>query len=348
MKRIFLFSCFAVVLAFLLPLLLYVPGRGQAAVSETPAPAPETAAPIPTPAATPACAADAEVLLSVATDAGIETMPMSDYLTLALAGEMPASFAPEALKAQAVALRTYALYYRARRKSAHPEADVCGRAECCAALAQPDALREVWGGRYAEYKQKLADAVRATDGQYLAWEGAPALAVFHASSAQNTESGAALGVDLAYLRSVDTPETAERVRNLCSTVEVSAQEFAASIRTIAPEAELSGAPETWLGPVRLDAAGRVAAAEIGGASLSGLTLRQLFSLRSTGFTISRTDDGFLFRVRGAGHGLGMSQYGAQLMADDGADYAAILAHYYPGTELAALQASAASASEVGH
>lgn len=332
MKQIVLFSCFAVLLAFLLPMLLYIPGSS---VSETPPPAgSEPAAPAETlPAAAAQPVLDESISLAVLTDSGVEMCSMADYLPLALAGEMPASFAPEALKAQAVALRTYALYYRAQRKAVHPEADVCTRSGCCAAAVRPDTLRETWGERYDEYCRKLADAVRETDGQYLAWEDVPALTVFHASSSLRTEDGAALGVDRQYLVSVETPETTERVRNLYSTVEVSAEEFAASVRSVLPEADLSGAPETWVGSIRLDGAGRVSTAEIGGTELSGLALRQLFSLRSTDFTLGWADGRFVFRVRGFGHGLGMSQYGANLMASDGADYTGILSHYYPGTTL---------------
>jgi stage II sporulation protein D len=337
MKQITAFSLFAVALAFVLPLLLYLPGRGGAAAEEAGEPAAMPAAesaPVPAPGqAEPEPVRDAEITLAVLTEDGVVQMTMADYLPAALAGEMPASFSPEALKAQAVALRTYALYYQFRRKDAHPEADVCCRSGCCAALAQPDTLREAWGDGYDAYAKKLAEAVRATDGQYLVWEEAPALTVFHASSAGRTEDGAALGIHQRYLVSVDTPETAEAVRNLLSTVEVSAEEFAAAVHSVLPEAALSGAPETWLGPVHLDAAGRVQSAEIGGQDLSGLALRQLFSLRSTDFTLAYTDGRFVFRVRGYGHGLGMSQYGAECMARDGADYTEILSHYYPGTAL---------------
>ena len=334
MKQIILFSCFAVLLALLLPLLLYTPAR-DARQTPTPAPSEAGTAPVPpSPAeATARPVLDDSVILTLSTDGGVEEISMTAYLPMALAGEMPASFAPEALKAQAVALRSYALYYRAQRKSAHPDADVCGNSGCCAALAQPDALRAAWGERFEEYMQKITDAVRETDGQYLVWEDAPALTVFHASSVKQTEAGAALGVDKRYLISVETPETEGRVRNLCSTVEVSAEDFSASVRTIAPEADLSGSPETWVGPIRLDEAGRVESALLGGSRLSGLALRQLFSLRSTDFTLFWADGRFVFRVRGYGHGLGMSQYGANLMALDGADYTAILDHYYPGTSL---------------
>ncbi len=331
MKQILLFTLFAVALVFALPLLLIPPGISAPEPTQTPAPE-QSAAPSPA-AGSPRPVYDAGLFLTLAVDGEVREVTMAEYLPLALAGEMPASFEPEALKAQAVALRTYALYYRARRKDAHPDADVCADPGCCAALAKESDLRAAWGTRYEEYARKLADAVRETDGQYLVWEDAPALTVFHASSAGRTESGAALGVDKRYLVSVDTPETQARVGNLLTTVEVSAEELAEAVSAVAPSADFSGAPSGWIGPVTLDAAGRVRQMTLGGATVSGLALRQLFSLRSTDFTLSCADGSFLFRVRGYGHGLGMSQYGADLMAEDGKDYAEILAHYYPGTTL---------------
>ena len=178
-----------------------------------------------------------------------------------------------------------------------------------------------------------------TDGQYLVWAESPALTVFHAASAGRTEDGAALGVARPYLVSVETPETEETARGLLSTVEVTASDFAAAVRTLLPDADLSGAPEGWLGPVALDAAGRVQALTVGGQSLSGLAARQLFSLRSTAFTLDYDGD-FLFTVTGFGHGVGMSQYGANVLAEEGADYREILAHYYPGTRLVIAMAAA--------
>ena len=331
MKSVLLFSLFSVLLVFALPLLLSVPGTGAEPVeSVQPTAPPADAAAVE---ASPTPVLDSAISLRLWTEDGVRTMSMAEYLPLALAGEMPAAFHPEALKAQAVALRSYALYYRDAPKSAHPEADVCENAGCCAARTTLAALRETWGGRFDEYYAKVCAAVSETDGQYLVWEDTPALTVFHASSAGQTESGAALGMPQAYLCSVDTPETEETVRNLASTVEVSAEEFRRAILSLAPEAELSGPPETWLGPVSADTAGRVEAMEIGGRRLSGLALRQLFSLRSTDFSLERRESEFVFHVRGYGHGLGMSQYGADLLADAGANYGEILEHYYPGTRL---------------
>lgn len=338
MRRAMLLSVLAVVLAFALPLLLSAAPARRA--EEPGAPAEETEpgkageAETKTPARP---VADAALALTVRTEEGDVEMTMADYLPLAVAGEMPAAFEPEALKAQAVALRSYALHYRANRKDAHPEADICTDPGCCAAYLDAEALRAMWGGNYEAYYAKILAAAAETDGQYLAYDGAPILAVFHASSYRSTEDGAALGMAAPYLSAVATPETGETVRNLNSTVEVSRADFKETVRSNVPNAVLDDAagPAAWVGAVRLNAAGRVAETEIGGAAVSGLALRQMFSLRSTDFMLAwdADADAFVFRVSGYGHGLGMSQYGADLMAKEGTDYASILEHYYPGTVL---------------
>ena len=336
MRKNILLSVLAVLLAFLLPVLLSS-APGQRAVAEAEAEAEQTPEPSTTPAPERTPVLDAGIALTVHTDGGDVEMCMADYLPLALAGEMPASFAPEALKAQAVALRSYALHYRENRKDNHPDADVCASAGCCAAFADPEMLRGSWGGNYDAYMAKISAAVCGTDGQYLVYESAPILAVFHSSSAARTEDGEAVGVAAPYLVSVETPETADTVTRLYTTVEVSRGDFRDTVLRAFPDAALDdGAdPAEWLGQVSLNAAGRVDSVQIGGITVSGLALRQMFALRSTDFTLAWDGDGgsFVFRVRGYGHGVGMSQYGANAMALSGADYTEILAHYYPGTEL---------------
>ena len=333
MKQSFLLSILVTGVGFLLPVLLSPPRLGAQETPEAP-PAPAAAAPVRD--RSDIQVLDGSVVLAVQTEAQITEMTMAEYLPLAMAAEMPAAFSDEALKAQAVALRTYALRYRANRKAAHPEADVCSDPGCCAALETEEHLRSRWGENYGVYMEKLSAAAAATDGQYLVWEDEPALTVFHASSLDVTEDGAALGTALPYLVSVSTPETPETVQNLCTTVEVSAADFAATVTRTVPEASLpEDDPASWVGTVSLDGAGRVSRAVIGGASVSGQTLRQMFSLRSTDFTLAWDGEGqrFLFRVSGYGHGMGMSQHGANLMAKAGKSYGEILEHYYPGTEL---------------
>ena len=105
------------------------------------------------------------------------------------------------------------------------------------------------------------------------------------------------------------------------------------ILSACPEADFSGPEEDWIGPAERDASGRVVSQELGGVAIPGKELRALFSLRSTAFSLSYEEGVFLFTVTGFGHGVGMSQYGANVLAGEGADYREILAHYYPGTEL---------------
>jgi stage II sporulation protein D len=271
-------------------------------------------------------------VLSVQTPEGVREMTMAEYLPMALSGEMPASFHGEALKAQAVALRSYALYCRENRKSAHPEADVCTDSACCTAASDEETLRKAWGGSFETYYAKVCAAVSDTDGQYLAWQDEPALAVFHSSSMGQTESGENLWSALPYLVSVSSPETAEDVSNLVTTVEVSPEDFKETVRQVYPALELDGAPEQWLGECRRSSSGRVAGVTVGGEEISGASMRAMFSLRSTDFDLEYNGS-FVFTVRGYGHGVGMSQYGANVMANRGSGYDEILQHYYPGTEL---------------
>ena len=276
---------------------------------------------------------DASLLLTVLTTEGTEKMTMAEYLPLAIAGEMPAAFETEALRAQAVALRTYVLRQRTYPKAAHPTADVCTDSGCCAAFGDAEMMRVRWGSDYSTYMRRLEAAAADTDGQYLSYDGAPVLAVFHASSSGSTENGAELGVALPYLISVTSPETAETVSSLRSTVEVSSEDLRATLLEAFPEAVMEGDPAGWLGTVHLNAAGRVDWVMLGGVPVTGLALRRLFSLRSTDFYLSWENGDFVFRVSGYGHGVGMSQHGANLMAKEGRTYGEILAHYYPGTEL---------------
>lgn len=333
MRRAMLLSVLAVILAFALPLLLSAaPARWMSG-----APTEETETPKeggkPLKNKTPV--ADAALVLTVHTGEGDVELTMAEYLPLAIAGEMPAAFDAEALKAQAVALRSYVLHYRENRKDAHPEADICTDPGCCAAYLDAAALRAAWGGNFEPYFAKISAAAAETDGEYLAYDGAPILAVFHASSYRSTEDGAGLGMAAPYLTSVATPETAEAVRSLNSTVEISRSDFKETLQSAFPGVVLDGDAAAWVGAVRLNAAGRVAEAEIGGVAVSGLHMRQLFSLRSTDFMLAwdAGKDAFVFRVSGYGHGLGMSQHGADLMAKEGAGYDEILEHYYPGTVL---------------
>ena len=319
MRTIVAAALLCLVIALMLPLLFA--GGGQAA--------PETSA-------EPESAAgglDSELSFTVLTADGVETVTMSDWLPGVVAGEMPALFEEEALKAQAVAARTYIMYSMGREKPAHPEADVCDDPACCKAHSTDEALREKWGESYEENMARVLEAVRSTDGEYMSYGGEVIQAVFHSSSSGRTEDSAAIWQAEPYLVSVESPETAEDVPNYVTSVTVSPEDFREAVLTVHPEAEFGEDPAFWLGAAVRDASGRVESVDIGGTQVPGTELRTLFQLRSTAFTLDYTAEGFLFTVTGYGHGVGMSQYGANVMAEDGADYEEILTHYYPGAEL---------------
>ena len=260
---------------------------------------------------------------------------LDEYLVGVVAAEMPADFEPEALRAQAVVARTYTLYKMTVSPSeSHPVAHVCTDPRCCKAYLGDDALRERWGGGYGEYLARITDAVRSTDGICITYEGEPILAAFHSSSPGRTASSREVwGGELPYLVSVESPEGADTVPDYVSTVTVSREDFMETVRSAVPEADFSVG---LVGEVTWSESGRVLAAEVGGVELTGRTLRSLFGLRSTAAEIRVTEEDVIFTTVGYGHGVGMSQYGAQVMAQEGSTYEEILAHYYPGTGLGPL------------
>ena len=262
------------------------------------------------------------------------SLALEDYVLGVTAAEMPADFEPEALRAQAAAARTYAIY--CARSGRHADADVCTNPGCCQAWVSDEALRERWGDAYPQRHDKLAEAVAASEGQILCYGGQAVFAAFHSSSAGFTEDCGAIWSELPYLKSVFSPEGPDSVPNYVTRVERSPLDFRDTLLSLRPEADFSGPLDAWLGPAERDASGRTAFCVIGGARFAGTELRSLFSLRSTAFTLALEDGVFVFTVTGFGHGVGMSQYGAEVMARQGKDFRQILAHYYPGTELQTL------------
>ena len=334
MKKTILLSYLALFIVLGFPLLLQGRSLPQPE-AEAPVPsaaestAPETdSAPAPLAASAGEPAPDS---ITVLTDGGAVTMDMQEYLVGVVAAEMPASFQEEALKAQAVAARTYAMYCALGQK--HGDAQVCTDYTCCQAWQSEEALRQKWGGDYDACSQKIRAAVEATAGQYLSYEGQPVFAAFHSSSAGATEDCGQVWNPSPYLVSVFSPETAEDVPNFVSTVDCTPLDFRDTLLYAHPEADFTGEKSGWIGEISLDGSGRVASAVLGGVSMKGTELRQLFGLRSTAFCLEYTGESFRFTVTGYGHGVGMSQYGANVMAREGGTYTGILAHYYPGTVL---------------
>ena len=277
-------------------------------------------------------AADADTVLRVWDGEQVVEMTMAEYLPGVVRGEMPAAFHQQALDAQAVAERTFICYHMASgRKAEHPDADVCMDYHCCNAYTSAQAAAEKWGDHAAEYEAKVQQAVRDTDGQVILYNGQPILAAFHSSSAGQTRAAGEVWVsDLPYLQAVSSPEQGDAIPNYYSRAEFTAEQFRDKVLSALPEADLSGPMDTWLQNAVTDTAGSVETVEVGGVAVKGSTVRSILGLRSACFEWEIQKQTLVFYVTGFGHGVGMSQYGANQMAAEGADYREILTHYYTG------------------
>lgn len=311
---------------FLLPLAVVAPFRSALFGQEEPVDETEREAPPPPFAAGKL---DAARTLRVLDGETVLEMDLGAYLTGVVRAEMPASFESEALKAQAVAARTYTLYKLQSGGNHGETADICTDHTCCQAYLDEESARANWGESADAYEAKVEAAVRDTDGEAILYGGVPILAVFHSSSPGLTRAaGEVWANDLPYLRAVSSPESGDRVPNYYSRVEFTAEELKAKLQDAFPGADLSGGMENWLRDPAADGAGSVATVSVGGVRVKGSQVRGALNLRSACFTWEVQGDRMVFLVTGYGHGVGLSQYGAGAMAAAGADYREILTHYY--------------------
>lgn len=259
--------------------------------------------------------------ICVLTDAGeITHMELEQYIAGVVLAEMPASFEPEALKAQAVVARTYALK-RSVAWGKHPQNAVCTDSGCCQAYKDPETAEKA-------SVEKVSAAVNATAGQVLTYNGALIEATYYSCSGGRTEDAQAVwGQDIPYLISVSSPGE-EQATHYTDTVQFSIEDFCGRLNIEKPRSKNS-----WIKILEYTAGGGVAEAEIGEQLFTGMELRKLLSLRSTAFTMTVVGDTVTVTTKGFGHRVGMSQYGADAMALKGHSYEKILSHYYPGTNL---------------
>ena len=254
-------------------------------------------------------------------DGDVIMMELEEYITGVVLAEMPASFEPEALKAQAVVARTYAM--RAEQgMSKHENAAVCMESSCCQAFRWPEE------GSDPADAEKVRAAVQDTASRVLVYEGELIEATYFSCSGGSTEDAVAVwGTEVPYLVSTESPGE-EKAAHFEVTVLMSCDTFLSALSL-----EERGEPEHWFGAVTHTAGGGVDTMEICGKTFSGTELRSLLELRSTAITMEPEGDSIRISTKGFGHRVGMSQYGADAMALGGSTYDEILAHYYRGTEL---------------
>lgn len=274
-------------------------------------------------------------VITVCVDGVPETMELEDYLVGVVAAEMSVKSEPDALRAQAIAARTFTALHMQGSAKCPSGCTVCSDHRCCQAYKRTDVLKSVWGSKFDSYMAKILDAVRSTEGLVVTFEGKLISALYHASSGPATEnSEEVFAVALPYLVSVDSREgDAEMV----SVQEFAVEDIVKKINSLYPEAEMK-AP---LSPTDFDIwgrsdSGRVQLVRIGNSVISGSELRMALGLRSASFTVTFDEKKVTFTCLGYGHGVGMSQVGANEMAKDGSDFRAILAHFYTGTAISRL------------
>ena len=258
-------------------------------------------------------------------DGSIKRMMLDDYVTCVVLAEMPAEFDEEALKAQAVVARTYALKrYRSGEK--HKQGAVCTDSTCCQAYCtQEDFLAR---GETEASLQKVRNAVIQTHGQVLTYNGDLIEATYFSCSGGRTEDALAVwGAEIPYLKAVDSPGE-EEASHYMDTVTFTIKDF--SERMGLAQDSLSG---NWIGSISYTPGGGVDSIRIGDRYYAGTDVRQKLGLRSTAFVITAVGNKVTVTTKGFGHRVGMSQYGADAMAVKGNTYDQILAYYYQGTLL---------------
>ena len=249
----------------------------------------------------------------------IETMSLEDYVVGVVSGEMPASFATEALKAQSVIARTYAL--KRIEQNQILKDDVSNQV-----YKDNSQLKALWGTSFDTYYNKIKKAVEATKGQTLTYGGKYIEAVYHSTSNGITEDAMAVwGNNFPYLKPVDSHWDLDASSYLKETE----KEF----HVLSSIIGLDFTTDTNIEVLSRTAGNRIDKIKIDDKIFSGVELRNLLGLRSADFDIRIEDGKTIITTRGYGHGVGMSQYGANGMAKEGYNYKQILEHYYPNTNI---------------
>lgn len=255
----------------------------------------------------------------------ISETDMHSYLTCVVAAEMPATFEPEALKAQAVAARTYLV--SRMHDGTHGNADICTDSTHCQAWVSEEDFK---ASHSDELFKKISDAVKETEKEIITYKGKPISAVFFSTSSGITENAEDVwGNEVPYLKSVISKGD-ELALHYKSETSISIEEFkkiaAEEIDDLNPSADL-------ISDISRTKSGGIKTLKLYGKEITGTRLRSLYNLRSTNADITVSDDSVTFSVTGYGHNVGMSQYGANYMAANKKDYRDILKHYYSGVKI---------------
>lgn len=267
-----------------------------------------------------------------ASSKNITEISLEDYLLGVVACEMSASYHEEAIKAQIIAAHTLLEHSKSTNNESLNGADISDSSATHQGYLTMDEQKEKWGENYEKNVEKIKKCIEEVKNLTIQYNGKPITAAFHAISNGRTENSSDVwGGDYPYLISV--PSDGDKFSPSYLTESAfSCDDFKEIITK--QGATLSENPSEWVGEIKTTSTGMVSEIKIGDKVFKGTDIRKYFSLKSSTFECSFKDDTFIFKVKGYGHGVGMSQYGANYMAQQGLNYKEILLHYYPNTEIA--------------
>lgn len=271
-------------------------------------------------------------------------MNIEEYLPEVLAGEMPANFHIEALKAQAVAARTFAIS-RTKSVGGNPcpnaeGADLCDTVHCQVYMSKEERFKQWPESQREELWNKIVSAVKATEGQVLTYEGKVVSRpqYFAASSGKTEDAEAVFGVNTPYLKSVESPGEEIAKESYKKIYEFKYSSLANTINKALPAAKVTAKNlHKQLEIQETSEAGTVLKLKVGNTTIAGSQFRSILNLNSANFTFNFTTNTVKIQCKGYGHGVGMSQWGANVMGKNGDNYIQILTHYYQGTKIEKLQ-----------
>lgn len=264
-----------------------------------------------------------------------EELDIDQYLYGVVSSEMPASYELEALKAQAVVARTYTIYQIFHSNGKHENADICDNYACCQAWISKEERLSKWDTQEAESNwNKIVEAVDSTKGKIVTYNGEPINAFFHANSGGVTESSLNIwgGIDYPYLKSVETAGE-EGYTQYASQVQVNQQELLNKLKSKYEDCVIDFSKQDCIQILEYTTSGRVKTIKFGNKEIAGTEARTLLGLKSTNFVFEMNEGNIIFSVTGYGHGVGMSQTGADSLAKTGSNYETIIKHFYTDVEI---------------
>ena len=266
----------------------------------------------------------------------IEEISIDEYLYGVVSAEMPANFELEALKAQAVAARTYTIYQISNNKGKHRDADICDDSTCCQAWISKENRLNRWSEQERNNNwKKIVLAVNSTAGKIITYNNEAINAFFHSNSGGKTELASNVwnsGKNLPYLQSVETSGE-DGYSQYSSEVIISKTDLLGKLKIEYPDIRINFDEKENIKIIDYTESGRVRTVKFGNTEIAGTKVRSIIGLKSTNFSIKIDGDNIIFSVTGYGHGVGMSQTGADSMAKQGKKYEEILKHFYSGVKI---------------